>query len=122
MKGGRRKGHKRANLSRLEILERDGWRCRYCGSDFSGLARPERLALLSVDHVLPVCRGGSDEPENMVAACLRCNGMKAERTVEEWRAGVPRRFCVGDPFSVVEILAWKRNGRARGAEDNHATA
>jgi len=56
---------------RFEILRRDGFACRYCG------ARPEDGGELVVDHVLPVALGGSDQPENLVAACAVCNSGKA---------------------------------------------
>jgi hypothetical protein len=54
---------------RFEILRRDNHACRYCGA-----AAPD--AKLTVDHVVPVALGGSDEPSNLVAACADCNGGK----------------------------------------------
>ena len=55
---------------RYEILKRDNHACRYCGC-----RAPE--VKLTVDHVLPVALGGSDEPENLVAACRDCNSGKS---------------------------------------------
>jgi hypothetical protein len=55
---------------RFEILRRDNHACRYCGG-----AAPD--ARLTVDHVVPVALGGSDEPTNLVAACADCNGGKS---------------------------------------------
>ena len=54
---------------RYEILRRDNHTCRYCGS-----AAPD--VKLTVDHVLPVALGGSDDPTNLVAACADCNAGK----------------------------------------------
>lgn len=54
---------------RYEILRRDKHTCRYCGSK-----APD--AVLTVDHVMPVSLGGSDEPNNLVAACKDCNAGK----------------------------------------------
>jgi hypothetical protein len=54
---------------RFEILRRDNHTCRYCG----GVA-PD--VILTVDHVIPVSLGGSDEPTNLVAACKDCNAGK----------------------------------------------
>ena len=56
---------------RFEILERDGYACRYCGARASGEVR------LEIDHVLPVAEGGSNERANLVAACAACNRGKA---------------------------------------------
>ena len=55
---------------RFEILRRDNHACRYCG----GSAPDVRL---TVDHVVPVALGGSDEPSNLATACVECNGGKS---------------------------------------------
>ena len=54
---------------RYEILRRDNHACRYCGATAPDVK-------LTVDHVTPVALGGSDKPENLVAACAACNGGK----------------------------------------------
>lgn len=56
--------------TRYEILRRDGNACRYCGS-----IAPD--VKLTVDHVMPVALGGSDDPSNLVAACSDCNAGKS---------------------------------------------
>lgn len=66
---------------RYEILKRDNHSCRYCGA-----VAPD--APLTVDHVVPVALGGSDEPTNLVTACRDCNSGKSsasasDRTVED---------------------------------------
>lgn len=59
---------------RLGVVERDGYRCVYCG-------RSSRETALEVDHVRPRAHGGSDHPTNLVTACVACNGGKSDRTV-----------------------------------------
>jgi hypothetical protein len=56
--------------TRYEVLKRDNHTCRYCGA-----TAPD--AILTVDHVTPVALGGSDAPDNLVAACRDCNYGKA---------------------------------------------
>ncbi len=65
--------HKRVELTRRNILKRDGYRCQYCG-----IAKTP----LTVDHVVPKNRGGIDSWENLVCACVRCNNKKGNRTPE----------------------------------------
>ena len=67
-----------------EILATYGQRCAYCGKEDRNL---------TVDHVLPVSRGGSHEAGNIVPACNKCNSAKNNRTPEEWVAigGFPLR-------------------------------
>ena len=62
---------------RLQILERDGYKCYYC-------KHPLTLKIAHIDHVLPVRRGGKTEIENLVAACPSCNISKGSRLPEEW--------------------------------------
>lgn len=62
---------------RSEILRRDNRRCRYCGGDAN-----------SVDHILPLARGGISVADNLVAACIPCNSSKCDKLLSEWRGGV----------------------------------
>jgi len=55
---------------RYEVLRRDNHTCRYCGGTAPDVA-------LTVDHVMPVSLGGTDEPANLVTACIDCNAGKA---------------------------------------------
>lgn len=55
---------------RFEILRRDNHTCRYCG----GTAPDVKL---TVDHVVPEALGGTDLPDNLVAACADCNSGKS---------------------------------------------
>jgi hypothetical protein len=67
---------------RFATLERDGFRCRYCGAD-------ARHAKLHIDHVTPVSAGGDNDPENLVTACEDCNLGKAAL---ELKPRLPRAF------------------------------
>ncbi len=64
------------HIVRSIVLERDGHACTYCGSDKQ----------LEGDHIVPLCRGGSNAFVNLAAACRPCNLSKGSRTVKEWRA------------------------------------
>ncbi len=69
-------------VSRRGVLRRDMHTCAYCG----------RYAN-TIDHVQPKSRGGRDSWENLVAACLKCNNKKGDRTLSEigWSlAAVPK--------------------------------
>jgi 5-methylcytosine-specific restriction endonuclease McrA len=50
---------------------------------------------MTVDHVIPIARGGSDDPENLIAACRRCNYSKQDKLVflaGDSTATLPRGF------------------------------
>lgn len=60
--------------TRYEVLRRDEFRCRYCRATDSPL---------TVDHVVPVALGGTDDPSNLVAACRDCNAGKSSSGPDE---------------------------------------
>jgi len=57
-------------VSRRAVFARDRFRCQYCGAD----------KRLTVDHVVPRSKGGTDTWENVVASCAPCNLKKGDRT------------------------------------------
>lgn len=67
---------KEVHLNRQAVFERDGYCCQYCGK----LCKAHELNL---DHVVPKERGGLLSWENIVASCLACNTLKANRTPRE---------------------------------------
>jgi 5-methylcytosine-specific restriction endonuclease McrA len=63
--------------NRRNLLLRDDHTCQYCGLVATA-------AELTVDHVVPVSRGGApDRWENVVIACKRCNWRKANHLPAE---------------------------------------
>lgn len=58
---------------RLAIYERDGWECQLCGEVVDRDADGRDPMAPSIDHVLPVSRGGSDHEWNLQTAHLSCN-------------------------------------------------
>lgn len=62
-------------ISRKELHKLHNSACIYCGS----------FDRISMDHVVPIYRGGSHGIGNLVSACLACNSSKKDRTIMEWR-------------------------------------
>lgn len=54
-------------------------KCYYCGKKVG--------KVYHVDHVVPLSRGGSNGPENIVIACPTCNMRKASKLPHEWGEG-----------------------------------
>jgi hypothetical protein len=89
---------------RIEVAARLGWRpgverwrvrCNWCevvgnlvwwppkvrGSGYVALS-----AGMEWDHLLPLARGGTTIPTNIVISCRRCNRSRCARLAEEWAA------------------------------------
>lgn len=56
---------------RFAVFNRDNFTCQYCG-------RKPPLVVLQCDHQVPVARGGSDDPSNLITACFDCNNGKSD--------------------------------------------
>jgi len=68
------------SVSRKRLFKRDNFQCGYCGSQKN----------LTIDHVIPKSRGGSNGWNNLVTCCSRCNSLKGDKTPED--AGMKLRF------------------------------
>lgn len=55
----------------------------------------------TIDHVVPLVRGGTNREGNLAPCCRRCNGSKSGWLVVEWRTG--KRIG-----PMANVLAWKR--------------
>jgi hypothetical protein len=60
---------------RFRVLQRDGFRCQYCGRS------PRDGAILHLDHVVPFSRGGETTEDNLITSCDQCNLGKATENV-----------------------------------------
>jgi len=87
-------GHAHVGLTKHRLFARDRHVCAYCGSHF---VEPE----LTVEHILPVSRGGRHEWTNVVTACRSCNTRKGNRRPEEAHMPliyVPYAVCRNEGF------------------------
>jgi len=60
-----------AHLLLQVIRQRYDYRCGYCG-----VSEIDTGGELTIDHYIPFAHGGTDEEDNLVYACPRCNGYK----------------------------------------------
>ncbi len=80
---------------RFEIFKRDQHTCQYCG-------RRSPEVVLEVDHIQPLCDGGSDDEMNLITACWDCNRGKGGVPLAEVMTG-------SDPHDkAIEILERER--------------
>lgn len=78
---------------KTSIKEEWNYQCCYCGSKQN----------LSLDHIVPKIKGGTDDTSNLVCACVSCNRDKAHQKMEDWYRSQP--FFTTERFS--EIINWK---------------
>lgn len=76
--------HGRGRISRTtrrKVYERDEFTCQFCQRQYS----PTKL---TIDHLVPLDRGGLDEITNYITCCQTCNQKKANLPLEEFSASL----------------------------------
>lgn len=87
IKSIKRQGIKRGNIiSHDQVAERDGYKCYLCeGIVDMSLSRTSRYGA-TLDHVIPLSKGGTDTLENVKLTHWICNIQKSNKSLEEYRA------------------------------------
>lgn len=65
-------------FDRTDVFVRDDWTCQLCHLPVDVMASPFDPAAPTVDHVVPLSRGGEHTLANAQTACLRCNSIKSD--------------------------------------------
>lgn len=63
---------------RTKLSERQNHRCCYCGVNMTRTrdTPDSHLTMMTVEHVIPQSQGGTDDDDNLVAACQSCNSSR----------------------------------------------
>ncbi len=63
-------------------------RCAYCGSKDN----------LTIDHIIPLSRGGTNREDNLQCLCRDCNNLKGASMPDDLRGNDPSalRVTIGD--------------------------
>lgn len=64
-------------VNKRRVFDRDGWRCGICGKRVRKTAKWPDLMCPSLDHIVPMSRGGGHTYVNVQCAHWRCNTRKA---------------------------------------------
>lgn len=75
---------RKVTFNRNNLARRDEYLCQYCGKEIG-------VIKMTIDHVLPRSRGGTNSWENCVAACKDCNSRKADMTPKEARMSLRKQ-------------------------------
>lgn len=67
----------------LAIYERDGWRCHLCGKRVDGRLNGNARMGPTLDHVVPLSKGGEHSRANVALAHRQCNILKGNRAAGE---------------------------------------
>lgn len=67
------------DVNRLEVFMADGYTCYLCGKKTDPRKSYPHPKSPTIDHVIPISKGGLHERANCRTACARCNSAKQDR-------------------------------------------
>jgi hypothetical protein len=79
---------------RQSIKEKWNYECAYCGSEDN----------LTLDHIVPRSKGGSDRITNVLCACKKCNHLKGHQKWYDWY--LQQSFFTTERLSA--IIEWQK--------------
>ena len=84
------RGRKRVSENkRMDVADRDGWECRYCGVELD-------YDSLEIDHRRPVSKRGTNRRRNLQATCQRCNREKGNKTHKQYMRWLKKNDLLED--------------------------
>jgi hypothetical protein len=108
---------------RRRILERDGHTCQVCGvaAAMEFPDTPGRTAVMTIGHIIPVARGGTNDDGNLRAECQRCGDESRDITSDPPTASevLTRVSHVGGVREKKRLFGWMQAGR-RTPDDTEA--
>ena len=81
----RKQGNATEAYDRDSIFKRDNGVCYLCFSEIDRELRHPHPYSFSIDHILPISKGGGDTPSNVKSAHLRCNMVKHDTVIDVLR-------------------------------------
>lgn len=96
---------------RLAIYLRDGLACCYCGSTCEE-------AKLTLDHIKPYSKGGSNHESNLVTCCHKCNSSRGNRSYTKFAADTAKYLNHG--VTKEQIVAHIKNSIRRTLDIKYA--
>jgi len=92
------------------LWKRQGRSCYYC-------ERPGN----TIDHLIPLARGGTNYEGNLVPCCKQCNSSKADLLLIEWRLGRPHGMTVDRrPWLLDETITQRKTRKVVEAKPRRA--
>lgn len=77
----------KGTAKRIFIFRRDNGECSYCGVSLT-------IQTMTLDHIIPKCKGGTDDKTNLTACCERCNSLKDNMPLDRFLKLLKRKNII----------------------------
>lgn len=87
VENARRRGRMKSNgpfhnVDPDSVFGREGWQCYLCGCDVYKWNGRLLMNTATLDHVIPLAKGGSHTLDNLRCACAECNSLKQDKILD----------------------------------------
>lgn len=72
--------HHYRTYSRKQVFEKTCGKYIYCGLPF----KDEKDPRFTIEHLIPISKGGADEPGNAYPCCMNCNVRRGNKELKDW--------------------------------------
>ena len=83
----RKNGQFDADIDIYKLIERDGGYCYLCGDDVLFTYHYNDPKYPTIEHVMPIARGGTHSWDNVKVACRECNTRKSTTLIDDFLKG-----------------------------------
>lgn len=87
LKIARRNGQFDADIDIYKLIERDGGHCYLCGDDILFTCHFNDPKYPTIEHVMPIAKGGTHSWDNVKVACRECNTRKSTTLIDDFMKG-----------------------------------
>lgn len=87
LKRARSNGQFDADIDIYRLIERDGEQCYLCGDIVLFDVHYNNPKYPTIEHVMPISKGGTHSWDNVKVACRDCNTRKSTKSVEDFMKG-----------------------------------
>ena len=87
LKRARSNGQYDADIDIYKLIERDGGHCYLCGDDVLFSYHYNDPKYPTIEHVMPISKGGTHSWDNVKVACRECNTRKSTTLIDDYLKG-----------------------------------
>ncbi len=88
------------SFKQFQLLRKTGFRCVYCGEVLNSKKK------YTTEHKIARNKGGSNSPQNITNCCKRCNSMKGDKSLEEFRFVMSCNTAIKEAGFTQKQLMW----------------
>lgn len=90
------------DFQKKSVYAKCNGKCAICG-------KPVKFKKMTIDHIMPLSRGGTNDIKNLQLACKRCNSMKSNMTMDDMMGQISEILKYNRKRKLIE----KRNRTSR---------